>query len=59
MFLTGIYSKLKDPLVPRDEKLFSARLAWDSTDYVIPNKHQVLLDWIIQEIINESKKGAK
>ncbi|CAH3042344.1 unnamed protein product, partial [Porites evermanni] len=56
---TGIYSKLKDPSVPRDEKLFSARLAWDSTNYVIPNKQQVLLDWIIQEIFNESKKGAK
>ncbi|CAH3196380.1 unnamed protein product, partial [Porites evermanni] len=56
---TGIYSKLKDPSVPRDEKLFSARLAWDSNDYVIPNKQQVLLDWIIQEIFNESKKGAK
>ncbi|XP_078357235.1 unhealthy ribosome biogenesis protein 2 homolog isoform X2 [Oculina patagonica] len=55
----GIYSKLKDPAVAWDEKLSLAKHAWDSSDCVIPNKQQVLLDWIVQEIINGYKKGVK
>lgn len=55
----GIYSKLKDSAVAWDEKLLLAGHAWDSSDCVIPNKQQVLLDWIVQEIINGYKKGVK
>ncbi|CAH3138328.1 unnamed protein product, partial [Pocillopora meandrina] len=56
---SGIYSKLKDSAVAWDERLSLARHAWDSDDCVIPNKQQVLFDWIIQEITLGYKKGAK
>ena len=56
---SGIYSKLKDSAVAWDERLSLARHAWDSNDCVIPNKQQVLFDWIIQEITLGYKKGAK
>ncbi|KAJ7375226.1 rRNA primary transcript metabolism protein [Desmophyllum pertusum] len=55
----GIYSKLKDSTVEWDEKLSLARHAWESADCVIPNKQQVLLDWIVQELISGYKKGVK
>lgn len=58
-FFQGVYSKLKDSSVSWSEKLSLARCAWDSPDCVIPNKQQVLLDWIVQELINGSKKAAQ
>lgn len=57
--ITGIYSKLKDSTVVWDEKLSLAKNAWDSVDCVIPNKHRVLLDWTVQEILSGYKKGVK
>ncbi|XP_068694742.1 unhealthy ribosome biogenesis protein 2 homolog [Montipora foliosa] len=52
----GVYSKLQNASVPWKVKLSLARSAWDSIDCMIPNKQRVLLDWIIQELINASKK---
>ena len=55
----GVYSKLQNVSVPWDEKLTLARYVWDSPDCVIPNKQQVLLDWIIQGLLNISKKDPQ
>ncbi|XP_015778811.1 PREDICTED: unhealthy ribosome biogenesis protein 2 homolog [Acropora digitifera] len=55
----GVYSKLQNVSVPWDEKLTFARYVWDSPDCVIPNKQQVLLDWIIQGLLNISKKDPQ
>ncbi|KAK2555339.1 Unhealthy ribosome biogenesis protein 2-like protein [Acropora cervicornis] len=55
----GVYSKLQNVSVPWDEKLTLARYVWDSPDCVIPNKQQVLIDWIIQGLLNRSKKDPQ
>lgn len=55
----GVYSKLQNVSVPLDEKLILARYVWDSPDCVIPNKQQVLLDWIVQGLLNRSKKDPQ
>ena len=55
-YFKGVYSKLQNASVPWKVKLSLARSAWDSLDCMIPNKQRVILDWIIQELINASKK---
>ncbi|XP_029283982.1 LOW QUALITY PROTEIN: unhealthy ribosome biogenesis protein 2 homolog [Cottoperca gobio] len=42
---SGIHLKLKSPLTPWEDKLKLARFAWISTQCLLPNKEQVLLDW--------------
>ncbi|XP_062320043.1 unhealthy ribosome biogenesis protein 2 homolog [Osmerus eperlanus] len=42
---SGIYSKLKNPRTPWEDKLKLARFAWISNQCVLPNKEQVLFDW--------------
>ncbi|CAG11011.1 unnamed protein product, partial [Tetraodon nigroviridis] len=42
---SGIQLKLKSPHTPWEEKLKLARFAWMSTQCLLPNKEQVLLDW--------------
>ncbi|XP_059213236.1 unhealthy ribosome biogenesis protein 2 homolog [Centropristis striata] len=42
---SGIHLKLKSPQTPWEDKLKLARFAWVSTQCLLPNKEQVLLDW--------------
>uniref|UniRef100_A0A3B4GH74 Uncharacterized protein n=1 Tax=Pundamilia nyererei TaxID=303518 RepID=A0A3B4GH74_9CICH len=42
---SGIHLKLKSPQTPWDNKLKLARFAWISSQCLLPNKEQVLLDW--------------
>ncbi|XP_030628707.1 unhealthy ribosome biogenesis protein 2 homolog [Chanos chanos] len=42
---SGIHLKLKNPRTPWTDKLKLARFAWLSTQCLLPNKEQVLLDW--------------
>ncbi|XP_035507739.1 unhealthy ribosome biogenesis protein 2 homolog [Morone saxatilis] len=44
-FYSGIHLKLKSPQTPWEDKLKLARFAWISTQCLLPNKEQVLLDW--------------
>ncbi|CAJ1048895.1 unhealthy ribosome biogenesis protein 2 homolog isoform X2 [Xyrichtys novacula] len=42
---SGIHLKLKSPQTPWEDKLKLARFAWISTQCLLPNKEQVLVDW--------------
>uniref|UniRef100_A0A4W6FZB2 URB2 ribosome biogenesis homolog n=1 Tax=Lates calcarifer TaxID=8187 RepID=A0A4W6FZB2_LATCA len=42
---SGIHLKLKSPQTPWEDKLKLARFAWISSQCLLPNKEQVLLDW--------------
>nr|XP_020445512.1 unhealthy ribosome biogenesis protein 2 homolog [Monopterus albus]XP_020445513.1 unhealthy ribosome biogenesis protein 2 homolog [Monopterus albus]XP_020445514.1 unhealthy ribosome biogenesis protein 2 homolog [Monopterus albus] len=42
---SGIHLKLKSPQTPWVDKLKLARFAWVSSQCLLPNKEQVLLDW--------------
>ncbi|KAM4592472.1 unhealthy ribosome biogenesis protein 2 homolog isoform 1-T2 [Odontesthes bonariensis] len=42
---SGIHLKLKSPQTPWENKLKLARFAWISSQCLLPNKEQVLLDW--------------
>ncbi|XP_061621900.1 unhealthy ribosome biogenesis protein 2 homolog [Phyllopteryx taeniolatus] len=42
---SGINLKLKSPQTPWEDKLKLARFAWISSQCLLPNKEQVLLDW--------------
>ncbi|XP_048590183.1 unhealthy ribosome biogenesis protein 2 homolog isoform X2 [Nematostella vectensis] len=55
----GVYQKLKNPSISQDEKISLVSSAWQSDKCFIPNKHQVLLDWVCQEIINSYKKDFR
>ncbi|XP_076830112.1 unhealthy ribosome biogenesis protein 2 homolog [Brachyhypopomus gauderio] len=43
---SGIHVKLKSPHTPWSDKLKLARFAWVSTQCLLPNKEQVLLNWV-------------
>nr|XP_061796833.1 unhealthy ribosome biogenesis protein 2 homolog [Nerophis lumbriciformis] len=42
---SGIHLKLKSPQTPWEDKIKLARFAWISSQCLLPNKEQVLLDW--------------
>ncbi|KAL0983814.1 hypothetical protein UPYG_G00133100 [Umbra pygmaea] len=42
---SGVYLKLKNPKTPWVDRLKLARFAWISSQCLLPNKEQVLLDW--------------
>nr|XP_054588610.1 unhealthy ribosome biogenesis protein 2 homolog isoform X1 [Nothobranchius furzeri] len=42
---SGIYLKLKNPQTSWEDRLKLARFAWISSQCLLPNKEQVLLDW--------------
>ncbi|KAM4744423.1 unhealthy ribosome biogenesis protein 2 homolog isoform 1-T2 [Anableps anableps] len=42
---SGIHLKLKSPQTPWEDRLKLARFAWISSQCLLPNKEQVLLDW--------------
>uniref|UniRef100_G3PUR3 URB2 ribosome biogenesis homolog n=1 Tax=Gasterosteus aculeatus TaxID=69293 RepID=G3PUR3_GASAC len=47
---SGIHLKLKNPHTAWEDKLKLARFAWVSTQCLLPNKEQVLLDWCIHAL---------
>ncbi|XP_037306073.2 unhealthy ribosome biogenesis protein 2 homolog [Pungitius pungitius] len=47
---SGIHLKLKNPQTAWEDKLKLARFAWVSTQCLLPNKEQVLLDWCIHAL---------
>ncbi|NXR81750.1 URB2 protein, partial [Pycnonotus jocosus] len=53
---SGIYLKLRSNQTSWDDKLKLARFAWVSHQCVLPNKEQVLLDWVSQTLVNSYKK---
>ncbi|KAF6731197.1 Unhealthy ribosome biogenesis-like protein 2 [Oryzias melastigma] len=54
---SGIHLKLRSPQTPWEDKLKLARFAWISSQCLLPNKEQVLLDWCIHALtVWHSKK---
>ncbi|XP_037247493.1 unhealthy ribosome biogenesis protein 2 homolog isoform X4 [Falco rusticolus] len=53
---SGIYLKLKSAKTPWEDKLKLARFAWVSHQCVLPNKEQVLLDWVSHVLVSYYSK---
>ncbi|NXL65904.1 URB2 protein, partial [Chordeiles acutipennis] len=53
---SGIYLKLKSTKTPWEDKLKLARFAWISHQCVLPNKEQVLLDWVSHALVSHYNK---
>ncbi|XP_009936324.2 unhealthy ribosome biogenesis protein 2 homolog isoform X1 [Opisthocomus hoazin] len=53
---SGIYLKLKSGKTPWEDKLKLARFAWVSHQCVLPNKEQVLLDWVSHALVSYYNK---
>uniref|UniRef100_A0A8C3J1A3 URB2 ribosome biogenesis homolog n=1 Tax=Calidris pygmaea TaxID=425635 RepID=A0A8C3J1A3_9CHAR len=53
---SGIYLKLKSAKTPWEDKLKLARFAWVSHQCVLPNKEQVLLDWVSHALVSYYNK---
>ncbi|CAN9506952.1 unnamed protein product [Ophioblennius macclurei] len=54
---SGIHLKLKSPQTPWEDKLKLARFAWISSQCLLSNKEQVLLDWCTHALtLKYSKK---
>ncbi|XP_059324343.1 unhealthy ribosome biogenesis protein 2 homolog isoform X2 [Ammospiza nelsoni] len=53
---SGIYLKLKSAKTSWEDKLKLARFAWISHQCVLPNKEQVLLDWVTQALVSNYNK---
>ncbi|NXS98314.1 URB2 protein, partial [Jacana jacana] len=53
---SGIYLKLKSGKTPWEDKLKLARFAWVSHQCVLPNKEQVLLDWVSHTLVSYYNK---
>ncbi|XP_061234805.1 unhealthy ribosome biogenesis protein 2 homolog [Neopsephotus bourkii] len=49
---SGIYLKLKSAKTSWEDKLKLARFAWVSHQCVLPNKEQVLLDWVSHVLVS-------
>ncbi|NXH27337.1 URB2 protein, partial [Myiagra hebetior] len=49
---SGIYLKLKSASTSWEDKLKLARFAWVSHQCVLPNKEQVLLDWVSHALVS-------
>ncbi|NXB17326.1 URB2 protein, partial [Rhagologus leucostigma] len=49
---SGIYLKLKSAKTSWEDKLKLARFAWISHQCVLPNKEQVLLDWVSHALVS-------
>ncbi|XP_006638517.2 unhealthy ribosome biogenesis protein 2 homolog [Lepisosteus oculatus] len=48
---SGVHLKLRSPRTPWEDKLKLARFAWVSPQCFLPNKEQVLLDWVSHALI--------
>ncbi|XP_042651820.1 unhealthy ribosome biogenesis protein 2 homolog isoform X2 [Tyto alba] len=53
---SGIYLKLKSAKTSWEDKLKLARFAWISQQCVLPNKEQVLLDWVSHALVSYYNK---
>ncbi|NXU13590.1 URB2 protein, partial [Pardalotus punctatus] len=53
---SGIYLKLKSAKTSWEDKLKLARFAWISHQCVLPNKEQVLLDWVSHALVSNYNK---
>uniref|UniRef100_A0A8C3TM61 URB2 ribosome biogenesis homolog n=1 Tax=Catharus ustulatus TaxID=91951 RepID=A0A8C3TM61_CATUS len=53
---SGIYLKLKSSKTSWEDKLKLARFAWVSHQCVLPNKEQVLLDWVSRALVSNYNK---
>ncbi|NXS83839.1 URB2 protein, partial [Erpornis zantholeuca] len=53
---SGIYLKLKRAGTSWEDKLKLARFAWISHQCVLPNKEQVLLDWVSHALVSNYNK---
>ncbi|XP_074436239.1 unhealthy ribosome biogenesis protein 2 homolog isoform X1 [Larus michahellis] len=53
---SGIYLKLKSAKTPWEDKIKLARFAWVSHQCVLPNKEQVLLDWVSHALVSYYNK---
>ncbi|KFQ55913.1 PREDICTED: unhealthy ribosome biogenesis protein 2 homolog [Nestor notabilis] len=53
---SGIYLKLKSAKTSWEDKLKLARFAWVSHQCVLPNKEQVLLDWVSHALVSYYNK---
>ncbi|KAM9408707.1 unhealthy ribosome biogenesis protein 2 homolog [Pholidichthys leucotaenia] len=56
---SGIHLKLKSPQTPWEDKVKLARFAWISSQCLMPNKEQVLLDWCTHALTLWYNKKAK
>lgn len=48
----GVYTKLRDPQISWEKKISIAQNAWSDEKCFIPNKHQILLDWVCQKLVD-------
>ncbi|XP_018428870.1 PREDICTED: unhealthy ribosome biogenesis protein 2 homolog [Nanorana parkeri] len=54
---SGIHTKLKNAKIPWEDKIKLAHFAWISHQCFLPNKEQVLLDWVCHALVGcHSKK---
>ncbi|KFP37899.1 Unhealthy ribosome biogenesis protein 2 [Chlamydotis macqueenii] len=56
---SGIYLKLKSAKTSWEDKLKLAHFAWVSHQCVLPNKEQVLLDWVSHALVSYHNKKYK
>ncbi|XP_068010191.1 unhealthy ribosome biogenesis protein 2 homolog [Melanerpes formicivorus] len=54
---SGIYVKLKSKNTSWEDKLKLAHFAWVSHQCVLPNKEQVLLDWVSRVLVSHYNKS--
>ncbi|XP_072177242.1 unhealthy ribosome biogenesis protein 2 homolog [Diadema setosum] len=55
----GLYKHLKDSSVPWEDRVKLARFGWVSNQCFLPNKHQVLLDWMCHGLATIDRSGAE
>ena len=55
MYISGLYTRLKDKDLPLEQKLQVLRFAWKSSQVFIPNKEQVLIDLLTGYLLNRKK----
>lgn len=53
---SGVHLKLKSARTPWEDKLKLARFAWISHQCFLPNKEQVLLDWVSHTLVSYYNK---
>ncbi|NXO00203.1 URB2 protein, partial [Rhinopomastus cyanomelas] len=56
---SGIYRKLKSARTSWEDKLKLAHFAWISHQCVLPNKEQVLLDWVSHALVSYYNKKSE
>ncbi|XP_030842263.1 unhealthy ribosome biogenesis protein 2 homolog [Strongylocentrotus purpuratus] len=57
-YYAGLHKRLKDNSVPIADRVKLARFGWVSNHCFLPNKHQVLLDWVSFRLVNSEKDGT-